>query len=112
MTGQGDRAGGGPGIKRGIGDSLRRLLDQRGEERSESASQTAVLIHRGGRHVVGLSNLSGTGAMIRFGGDIAEGDEVILHLLDHGAVSGQVRWNRDGRVGILFTAPLTVTMDE
>lgn len=99
-------------MKRVIGDGLRRLLDQRGEERSESASHTAVLHHRGHRQIVELSNLSATGAMIRFGGEIAEGDEVTLHLLDHGAVSGQVRWNRDGRVGILFTAPLAATMDE
>lgn len=88
------------------------MLDQRGQERSESASQTAILNHRGGRHVVGLSNLSATGAMIRFGGDIADGDEVTLHLLDQGAVSGQVRWNRDGRVGISFAAPLAAMMDE
>jgi hypothetical protein len=34
------------------------------------------------------------------------GENVELQLLDHGAVAGQVRWVRDGHVGINFIAPL------
>ena len=96
----------GPGAKRGIADGLRRLLDQRDEERSDSASQSAVLIHDGDRHVVGILNLSPSGAMIRFRGALAEGDKVVLQLLDHGSVAGQVRWVRDGRVGVAFATTL------
>lgn len=112
MTGDGDQAGGGPGAKRSIGDGLRRLLDQRAEGRSESGSQTAILNHRGQRHVVGLINLSSSGAMLRFPGDVADGDEVMLHLLDHGAVAGQVRWIRDGKVGVSFTDLVDSVQDE
>lgn len=92
----------GPGTKRGLGDGLRRLLDQRDEERNESGSQTAVLTHRGSKHIVGLVNLSSSGAMICFRGDLAEGDEVQLQLLDHGAVTAQVRWIRDDQIGVSF----------
>ena len=102
----------GPGAKRGIADSLRRLLDQRDEERSDSASQSAVLIHDGDRHVVGILNLSQSGAMIRFRGALAEGDDVVLQLLDHGSVAGQVRWVRDGRVGVAFATAIDAAEDQ
>ncbi len=98
----------GPGTKRGITDSLRRLLDQRDEERSETVSHTAVLTHGGNRQVVGVVNLSASGAMIRFRGELVEGDEVQLQLLDQGAAAGQVRWIRDGCVGIVFDTPIKV----
>ncbi len=102
----------GPGSKRGISDGLRRLLDQRDEERSESGSQTAVLTHDGNRHVVGVVNLSASGAMIRFRGELGEGDEVELQLLDHGVVTGQVRWAHDGRVGVSFATPIDAAEDQ
>lgn len=85
-----------------ISDGLRRLIDQRVEQRAESGSQTAILNHRGHRHVVGLVNVSASGAMIVFHGELSDGDEVSLQLLDQGLVAGQVRWVRDGRVGINF----------
>lgn len=92
-----------PASKRpALSDGLRRLLDQRVEPRDEAESQTAVLNHRGHRHVVRVANLSASGAMIVFEGDLAEGDEVALQLLDQGLVAGQVRWVRDGRVGVSF----------
>ena len=99
----------GSGAKRGMADGFRRLLDQRAGQRSDSGSQTAVLTFDGNRHVVGVVNLSATGAMIRFRGDLAEGAAVELQLLDHGAVKGQVRWARDGRVGVEFAAPIEVS---
>ena len=40
--------------------------------------------------------------MIVYSGDVAEGDELVLQLLDQGSVTGQVRWVRDGRVGVSF----------
>jgi hypothetical protein len=51
-------------------------------------------------------NLSRSGAMIRFGGDAHIGESVSLQLLDRGSISGQVRWLRDGRMGISFLRPL------
>lgn len=92
-----------PSSKRsGISEGLRRLLDERADERSDGESQTAVLNHRGHRHVVRVANLSASGAMIVYSGDLAEGEELVLQLLDQGLVTGQVRWVRDGRVGVSF----------
>ncbi len=96
----------------GISDGLRRLLDQRAEQRNVNETQSAVLNHRGRRHVVRVANLSSSGAMIAFSGDLAEGDEISLQLLDQDAVSAQVRWMRDGRVGVSFTGSAGPLMDE
>ena len=102
-----------PASKRpGISDNLRRLLDQRVERRDEGDSQTAILNYRGHRHVVRIANLSSSGAMIVFQGDLSEGDEVMLQLLDHGPVTAQVRWVRDGRVGISFADPADPGLSE
>ena len=38
--------------------------------------------------------------------DAADGEAVTIQLLDHGLVAGQVRWSRDGRIGIHFTTPI------
>ncbi len=102
-----------PASKRsGISDGLRRLLDERAEQRSDAESQTAVLNHRGHRHVVRVANLSASGAMIVYSGDLAEGDELVLQLLDQGSVTGQVRWVRDGRVGVSFDDSASSQSDE
>ena len=102
-----------PASKRSVvGEGIRRLLDERDELRTSLASQTAMLAHRGRRHVVRLVNLSRSGAAIAFHGDLPDGDPVMLQLLDHGAVAGQVKWSRDGRVGINFAAPLDGPLDE
>jgi len=102
-----------PAAKRpGIGDGLRRLLDERAEARSDGKSQTAVLNHRGRRHVVRVANLSASGAMIVYSGDLAEGEDLILQLLDQGSVTGQVRWVRDGRVGVSFDGSAGPQADE
>lgn len=101
-----------PDSKKSIADSIRRLLDQRGEDRSASESQTAVMTHDGNRHVVGVANVSASGAMIRYRGNLVEGDEVQLQLLDQGNVTGQVRWIRDGQVGIAFSTRLDAADDD
>lgn len=101
-----------PASKRpGLGEGIRRLLDERGEPRASTGSNTATLDHQGRRHLVRLVNVSPSGAMISFQGNLADGDEVTLHLLDHGPVTGQVRWTRDGRVGINFSKPLSSMLD-
>lgn len=86
--------------------TVRRMFDQRGEERLEAESQTAVLSLRGRNHIVGLANLSRSGAMVRFTGDAHIGEIVSLQLLDRGTIDGQVRWLRDGRMGVYFAQPL------
>ena len=102
-----------PASKRStFGVGIRRLLDERGEERMPLGSQTAMLEHQGRRHVVRLVNLSPSGAMVAFHGVLADGEQATLHLLDHGPVTGQVRWSRDGRLGINFSEPLDSMLDQ
>ena len=90
----------------GIAGSFKRLLDERSEPRAPDGSQTAMLSLRGSNHVVRLVDLSASGAMVHFAGDASEGDAVTLQLLDHGPVGGQVRWSRDGRIGVHFNRPI------
>jgi hypothetical protein len=94
------RSGGGGWISR----ALRRLFDEREEPRA-GGEQTAVLTHDGREHVVRVGNISSSGAMVEFAEPARVGDAVTLRLLDQGAVAGQVRWVRDGHVGINFAAP-------
>jgi len=86
--------------------SVKRMFDERAEERLDAESQTAILSHRGRNHIVGLVNLSRSGAMLRFTGDAHIGESVSLQLLDRGTIAGQVRWLRDGRMGVYFVRPL------
>ena len=86
--------------------SVKRMFDERSEERLDAESQTAVLSLRGRNHIVGLVNLSPSGAMLRFNGDAHIGESVSLQLLDRGTIAGQVRWLRDGRMGVYFVRPL------
>lgn len=87
--------------------SVRRMFEERGEQRIETESQTGVLALRGKNHVVQLVNLSRSGAMVRFAADAHIGEIVTLQLLDRGTIDGQVRWLRDGRMGVGFGRPLT-----
>ena len=86
--------------------TVKRMFDERSEERLEAESQTAVLSFRGRNHIVTLVNLSRSGAMLRFTGDAHIGESVSLQLLDRGTIAGQVRWLRDGRMGVYFATPL------
>jgi hypothetical protein len=86
--------------------SVKRMFDERGEPRFEGELQTAGLAYRGRNHVVRVGNISSSGAMLVFAEVPAIGEAVTLQLLDHGAVKGQVRWVRDGHVGINFDDPL------
>lgn len=88
--------------------SVKRMFDQREEPRFdvEGELQTAVLTRRGQNHVVRVGNISTSGVMVVYAGVPNIGESVTLQLLDHGAVAGQVRWVRDGRVGINFVVPL------
>lgn len=86
--------------------SVRRVFDERLEPRNEAESQTAVLEVRERRYVVRLVNISQSGAMVIFPHMPHIGEEVVLHLLGRGRISGYVRWVRDGRIGVNFAAPL------
>jgi len=86
--------------------TVKRMFDERAEERLEAGSRAGVLTLRKRNHVVTLVNLSRSGAMIRFGGDAHIGENVSLQLLDRGVIAGQVRWLRDGRMGISFIQPV------
>ena len=86
--------------------TVKRMFDERSETRVEAESQTAVLSVRGRNHIVSMVNLSTSGAMIRFTGEAHIGETVSLQLLDRGTIAGQVRWLRDGRMGVYFANPL------
>lgn len=84
--------------------AVKRMFDEREEERFNAESKTAVLGFRGDSHVVRLVNLSDSGAMVIFAETPHIGEAVTLQLLEHGEVSAVVRWVRDGRIGINFAA--------
>jgi hypothetical protein len=83
-----------------------RSVNHRCEERVDAGSLTGVLTFRGRRHVVRLVNTSPSGAMLVFPEVPNIGEQVALHILDHGQLSAQVRWVRDGRVGVSFDQPI------
>ena len=86
--------------------TVKRMFDERGENRVEAESQTAVLTIRGRNHIVSVVNLSSSGVMLRFSGEAHIGESVSVQLLDRGTISAQVRWLRDGRMGVYFAKPL------
>lgn len=86
--------------------TVKRIFDERSEERVIAASQTAVMTYRDRRHVVRMVNTSLSGAMVIFPHVPHIGEEVSLQLIDRGQVSAHVRWVRDGRIGVSFDPPL------
>ena len=85
--------------------SEKRRIDERLEPRHAAASNTGVLAFRGRKHVVQLLNVSKSGAMVIFPHVPNIGERMPLQLIDHGFVSAQVRWVKDGRIGLSFTSP-------
>ena len=83
-----------------------RTIDERAELRHAAVSSTAVLDFRGRKHVVRLVNISACGAMVIFPHVPNIGERLVLQLLDRGVVSAQVRWVKEGRIGLSFNAPL------
>ena len=80
--------------------SVKRMFDERAEERFEANAQTATMEFRGRKHVVRLVNTSPSGAMVIFSLVPHIGEQVSLQLLEQGRLSARVRWVRDGRIGI------------
>jgi hypothetical protein len=86
--------------------NAKRTIDERQETRCPAASSTAVLEFRARKHVVQLINVSKSGAMVIFPHVPNIGERLPLQLVDHGFVWTQVRWVKDGRIGLSFTSPL------
>jgi hypothetical protein len=82
--------------------TVKRIIDERSEERFPAGSETAVMEFRGRKHVVRLVNSSPSGAMVIFPLVPHIGEQVSLQLLEQGQVSATVRWVRDGRIGVNF----------
>ena len=85
--------------------SVKRMFDERREPRN-AAHAAATMEHRGRRHDVAIANISRSGAMVIFASIPHIGDKVTLYVTGHGPLPGEVRWVRDGRVGVTFDAPL------
>lgn len=86
--------------------SEKRTIDERTEVRHPSMSNTAVLEFRGRKHMVRLINVSSSGAMVAFVHTPNIGERLLIQVVDHGPVQAQVRWVKDGRIGLSFAAPL------
>ena len=84
-------------------DALKRLIDARREPR-ETVAQHCILTISGRDHAVRLFDISRSGAMIGFEGPVEAGESVLIHVLDREPLRGQVRWSRNGRIGIGFDA--------
>ena len=84
---------------------VRRMFEQRAEERVKPDSSQALLCWRGQSAQVRIGNISSAGVMLWFDQVPHIGERVAVQLLDQQAMPGQVRWVRDGRVGINFTGP-------
>jgi hypothetical protein len=84
--------------------SEKRNIDERSEVRHPSASSTGVLEFRGRKHVVRLINVSASGAMVIFPNTPNIGERLLLQILDRGVLWAQVRWVKDGRIGLSFAA--------
>ena len=82
-----------------------RAVDRRREVREPAEPGTALLEFRGEKHVVELVNVSSSGAMVIFEHSPNIGERLTLQLLDRRPVPSQVRWVKDGRVGLCFTSP-------
>lgn len=82
---------------------VRRMFEQREEVRVEPESDHALLCWRGQTSEVRIGNISSAGMMLWFDQIPRIGERVAVQLLDRKPLAGQVRWVRDGRVGINFT---------
>lgn len=88
-----------------ISRTVKRTFDERGEPRNDTGG-AALTEWRGAMHEVKVANISASGAMLVFDQIPHIGEEMMLHLPDLAPTAGVVRWVRDGRIGIHFTASL------
>jgi hypothetical protein len=81
---------------------VKRLFDQRSEPRIECDSHSGVISFRGTEHVVPLVNCSSSGAMVLFDRIPNIGETLVFRTSDRPASKAQVRWVRDGKIGLTF----------
>jgi hypothetical protein len=86
--------------------TVKRMMDERSEDRLPANPATGAMDFRGRRHVVRLINTSPSGAMVIFPLVPHIGEQVSLQLLGQGQVQATVRWVRDGRIGVSFDNPI------
>ncbi|WP_245804494.1 EAL domain-containing protein [Erythrobacter tepidarius] len=65
-----------------------------------------VVVHRGVRHNATLRNISEGGAMIEGLWNVAEGHVLRVEFSPSQAITGQVRWSQENRLGVEFHLPL------
>ena len=82
--------------------TVKRMMDERSEERLPADSGTAVMTIRDRRHVVRIVNTSSSGAMIICPMVPHIGEGLALQLMDRGTVEARVRWVRDGKIGVSY----------
>lgn len=81
---------------------VKRLFDQRSEPRIECEADSGVLSFRGSEHVVKLLNFSSSGAMVLFDRIPNIGETLTFRSSDGPLRKAQVRWVRDGKIGLTF----------
>lgn len=82
---------------------VKRMFDQREDVRVPPDPNQAILGWRGKSQAVKVVNVSDGGAMLLLDEVPHIGERVTLQLVDRGLIAGQVRWVRDGRVGVNFS---------
>lgn len=91
------------------------LVDARRQPRSSVTAVDSILVEGGRKHRVRLIDRSSDGAMVEAAVLLPEGTQISLQVLDRPAVRGQVRWAREGRMGLSFeqaATPARHTWDE
>ena len=82
---------------------VKRMFDQREDVRVPPDPNQAMLGWRGKSQAVKVVNVSDGGAMLLLDEVPHIGERVTLQRVDRGLIAGQVRWVRDGRVGVNFS---------
>lgn len=82
---------------------VKRMFEQREDVRVPPDPNQAMLGWRGKSQAVQVVNVSDGGAMLLLDEVPHIGERVTLQLVDRGLTAGQVRWVRDGRVGVNFS---------
>jgi hypothetical protein len=81
---------------------VKRLFDQRSEPRFDCEAGSGVLTFRGKDHIVRVVNQSDSGAMILFGLVPNIGETLVVRTPEQSPQRAQVRWVRDGKIGLTF----------
>ncbi|HEX8401506.1 MAG TPA: hypothetical protein VF628_07335 [Allosphingosinicella sp.] len=79
-----------------------RSAEQRCEPRHEGVVERAILVFRGQDHLVPIVNISSRGTMIQSDLVPRIGEAVTLQFENGVRVQSDIRWVRDGHVGLSF----------